>query len=61
MFMGESTEYWHNQGQTDYAEGDYDPPYLSSFGVFDEDFSEAAIEAAEHYDEGWKHAKSQDC
>jgi len=60
LFTGQSTEYWHNQGQTDYSNDDWDPPRVSLLGQFDDDFCEDALEAAEAYDDGWEHAKSQD-
>ena len=60
-FMDEGTEYWHNQGQSDYADGTYDPPALNlmQLAIGDDDFSAAFDEALEAYVEGWSHAKSQ--
>ncbi|WP_374565576.1 hypothetical protein [Nitrosomonas sp.] len=52
---------FHNQGQTDFAQGDYDPPH----GIVDDltTWSSTAVqrlcEENKQYHDGWNHAKAQ--
>lgn len=52
--MSDDRNYYHNQGEKDGAEGNYNPPN----GIFSS-FSRTQIEENEAYDKGYSHGKGQ--
>jgi hypothetical protein len=55
--------YYHNKGQEDASEGDYDPPggnsIVHDFGNMLFGTSDKEIEDRKEYDKGWRHTKDQ--
>jgi len=55
------TEYYHNKGQSDAADGDYDPPHglAESLLTWGSDAMHDQIEENEAYDIGYYHTRGQ--